>query len=99
MVSVLVSIVFPLVPLVAVWIAVRHGPVRNRWWRRETPLGFACFVGGILFLLGFVGPILIAPGSNQGPLLGIFITGPLGFAFGLIWGFFRARSPRADESG
>jgi len=34
--------------------------------------------------------MLIAPGANQGPLLGIFITGPLGFLAGLAWGVFRA---------
>ena len=32
----------------------------------------------------------MAPGANQGPLLGIFITGPLGFLAGLAWGVFRA---------
>jgi len=36
---------------------------------------------------GFVGPIIITPDANQGPLLGIFITGPLGFILGLLIGF------------
>lgn len=43
-------------------------------------------VGSIGFILGFVCPILFSPSSNQGPLLGIFITGPLGFLIGLVGG-------------
>jgi hypothetical protein len=38
-------------------------------------------LGGII-----VGAIIINPSANQGPLLGIFITGPLGFLVGLIGG-------------
>ena len=44
-------------------------------------------LGGIGFVGGFFGPIVFAPQSNQGPLLGIFITGPLGFLLGAIIGF------------
>lgn len=51
-------------------------------------------VGAISFILGFFGPMILAPGANQGPLLGLFITGPLGFVSGLIggaihWRFFK----------
>jgi hypothetical protein len=42
-------------------------------------LSGAGMVGAIGFILGFWGPIVFTPGANQGPLLGIFITGPLGF--------------------
>src|SRR5688500_16328271 len=35
-------------------------------------------VGAIGFILGFFGPIVFNWGGNQGPLLGIFLTGPLG---------------------
>jgi hypothetical protein len=31
--------------------------------------------------------MLFAPDANQGPLLGIFITGPLGAVLGAIGGF------------
>jgi len=48
-------------------------------------------VGAIAFALGFFGPILLAPDANQGPLLGIFITGPLGFVLGLLLGAWRER--------
>ena len=47
----------------------------------------ALVVGGIGFSAGFFGPIIFNPGANQGPLLGIFITGPLGFLLGGIGGF------------
>jgi len=40
-------------------------------------------LGAISFAAGFFGPIVLAPGANQGPLLGIFITGPLGTLAGL----------------
>lgn len=46
-------------------------------------------IGGLSFLLGFFGPIVFAPGANQGPLLGIFITGPLGAVVGLAVGVVR----------
>lgn len=38
------------------------------------------------FALGFFGPMIFAPDANQGPLIGIFFTGPLGVMFGAIGG-------------
>lgn len=46
----------------------------------------ALVVGGIGFAGGFFGPMVFAPEANQGPLLGIFITGPLGAVIGAIGG-------------
>lgn len=46
----------------------------------------AVVLGSIGFVGGFFGPILLTPDANQGPLLGIFITGPLGFVLGGIAG-------------
>ena len=46
----------------------------------------ALVTGGIGFAGGFFGPMILAPGANQGPLLGLFITGPLGFVFGAAGG-------------
>jgi hypothetical protein len=40
--------------------------------------------GGICFCLGFFGPMIFAPQANQGPMLGVFITGPIGFVLGGI---------------
>ena len=85
------------VPIASVVVATRYGPMRSRWWRHENPFGFALFVGSIAFLAGFMGPMVFAPGANQGPLLGIFYTGPIGTLVGLIWGFLRA-ARRRDET-
>jgi hypothetical protein len=41
-------------------------------------------VGGIGLAIGFVGPLVIYPKSNLGPLLGILLTGPLGFVVGAV---------------
>ena len=46
-------------------------------------------LGGIGFAGGFFGPIIFHPDANQGPLLGIFITGPAGFVIGLVYGVVR----------
>jgi hypothetical protein len=46
-------------------------------------------VGGVCFAAGFFGPMILAPDANQGPLLGIFITGPLGVVAGLLIGGIR----------
>jgi len=53
----------------------------------EPMLKWGAILGIIGFLGGFVGPVIFTPEANQGPLLGIFITGPLGFVLGLIVGF------------
>ena len=47
-------------------------------------------LGGLWFLCGFFGPIFLAPDANQGPLLGIFFTGPLGVATGIAVGLIAA---------
>jgi hypothetical protein len=41
-------------------------------------------VGAIGLGLGFVGPLVITPSANLGPLLGILITGPGCFVFGAL---------------
>jgi hypothetical protein len=46
----------------------------------------AVVVGAIGFCIGFFGPLILTPEANQGPLLGIFITGPLGAVCGFIVG-------------
>ena len=49
-------------------------------------LAGAVAVGLIGFIGGFYGPLILAPEANQGPLLGIFITGPLGMIVGAALG-------------
>lgn len=46
----------------------------------------ALVTGGVGFACGFFGPMLLMPDANQGPLLGLFITGPLGVIFGAVGG-------------
>ncbi len=46
----------------------------------------ALIVGGVGFVGGFFGPMIFAPEANQGPLLGLFITGPGGAVIGAIGG-------------
>ena len=63
---------------------------------------FAVFLYAIGFIGGFFGPILLDPGANQGPLLGIFFTGPPGFIVGAIggavyWRFRRDRTTRSEQ--
>jgi len=53
-----------------------------------TSLKWAAIVGGIGFIGGYAGPIIFTPDANQGPLLGIFITGPGGFVLGWLGGFW-----------
>lgn len=43
-------------------------------------------LGAIGFAAGFFGPIALNPSANQGPLLGIFITGPGGAVLGALLG-------------
>jgi hypothetical protein len=51
---------------------------------------WAVILGVIGFLGGFIGPMIFTPGANQGPMLGIFITGPLGVVIGAIVGAVKA---------
>jgi len=63
----------------------------------RTPFQTACLgafvVGTVGFVAGFFGPMIFNPSANQGPMLGIFITGPgsavLGFVGGIIAGVLR----------
>ncbi len=80
---------------------IAAGTASVAWWRwsgtnaarsrRGGPISRiatgAIAVGSVGFLLGFVGPMVLSPESNQGPLLGIFITGPGGFLLGAIGGY------------
>jgi hypothetical protein len=65
---------------------LRQGPPGRgktiAWWCGTMTI----LVGVVSFLLGFVGPILLKPDSPQGPLLGFFVTGPLGAAAGAVCG-------------
>lgn len=59
---------------------------------RMALFGFigAAIIGGVAFLAGFFGPIIFMPNANQGPLFGIFFTGPIGTLVGTLIGLLAA---------
>lgn len=67
------------------WYALRGHRAASRARMKYALIG-AIGLSGIAFLGGFIGPIILTPDANQGPLLGIFITGPLGFFAGAVLG-------------
>lgn len=67
------------------WFAVRaQSPKARAEMRAVWRAGM--FVGGLAFAVGFLGPIVFSRDSNQGPLLGFLVTGPLGFVAGIVGG-------------
>jgi hypothetical protein len=69
---------------------------RHGWF--VTAFLWAFNAGGVGLVGGFFGPMIICPGLDQGPLLGIFITGPLGFIFGGVAGLiFSALSNKSRQ--
>jgi len=63
--------------------------------RRRRPVAqvvlWTIAIGAVSFVAGFAGPLLLS-NSNLGPLLGIFVTGPLGFLVGGLVGALRVSS-------
>jgi hypothetical protein len=49
-------------------------------WRAGWLVGMAGLV------IGFVGPLVLTPTASLGPLLGILVTGPVGFVLGALGG-------------
>jgi len=47
---------------------------------------WALVLGVVGFVCGFMGPMVFSPDANQGPMLGIFITGPGGALLGAVLG-------------
>jgi hypothetical protein len=66
------------------WFALAGGHPRHREAIRSGVVG-GTLVGGVGFAAGFLGPILLGLGP-QGPLMGIFMTGPLGAVTGAVIG-------------
>ncbi|MFO1498834.1 MAG: hypothetical protein U1G07_10650 [Verrucomicrobiota bacterium] len=63
------------------------------------PLIGALILGGFGLAAGFFGPIIFTPAANQGPLLGIFVTGPVGVLIGFIaGGIYQSRQRRKWSS-
>jgi len=65
----------------------RQEPLRSRMVHALGWIATGAFMlGTIGFLIGFFGPMQFHPGANQGPMLGIFITGPGGTLLGAVLG-------------
>ena len=82
--------------VLAMWIVWTQTAAIHAGFVSSVVLG-AVVTGGIGFAAGFFGPMILTPGANQGPLLGIFITGPLGVLLGAAGGaiyWFRGRGMR-----
>jgi hypothetical protein len=80
------------------WFTLRGHIAENRARIRFAMVG-GLILGGIGFVAGFFGPIILTPNANQGPLLGIFVTGPLGFVLGAVigwlYGWFHTFGPKS----
>jgi hypothetical protein len=76
--SVVMSFVAAIAVARYVWL---HSTAAGAGFVRSTMMG-ALVTGAVGFSAGFFGPMIFSPSANQGPLLGIFITGPLGLIFG-----------------
>src|SRR5262245_34767723 len=72
----------------AVWVWRKAGTAKRGIL--QTTFYWAVVAGAVGFCGGFFGPLIFTPEANQGPLLGIFITGPLGFVGGGVAGFVHA---------
>ena len=64
---------------------------------RKSAGFWALALGAVGGAAGFFGPILLNPDANQGPLLGIFITGPGGALAGAILGLLFRILPFSDS--
>ena len=69
--------------------------------RKSLAWGF--WVGGVVFVVGFAGPLIVTSQANLGPLLGIFL-GPVAFVIGsFLAGIGQVRSaltlPKWDKVG
>ncbi len=52
--------------------------------------GSSLILGGLCFIVGFLGPMIFAKDTSQGPMIGIFIAAPLGVILGAIAGYVYA---------
>jgi hypothetical protein len=74
------------------WYAFRaHHPESRAAISASWKAGW--LVGWVGGAAGFVGPLVIWPDANLGPLLGILLTGPAGFVLGVL-GAVALRSTR-----
>jgi hypothetical protein len=74
------------------WSAVAGDRMKSRTRIRSSwRAGF--LLGGVGLMAGFLGPLILSPKASLGPLLGILLTGPLGFVLGALVGGIRQPKP------
>jgi uncharacterized membrane protein YeaQ/YmgE (transglycosylase-associated protein family) len=81
----------PDLPAVPAAEAAPPRPAPPSLWQTVCSCGDWAAVGGLLmgvtgFMIGFFGPIRFQPWANQGPMVGIFLTGPGGALLGAVVG-------------
>lgn len=80
-----VPIAFGSLSILCIWFSVRGDKHRDRLlisWGIVS----GCCLGGFGLVVGVLGSIYLWPKSNLAPLLGIFVSGPCGFAAGIVFG-------------
>ncbi len=70
-------------------VVVRIGDAPSRLLIRNAGR-WAAFLGIPAFAVGFIGPMILMPEANQGPLIGFLLTGPLGAFLGVVVGVVRS---------
>ena len=85
--------------LLCAWFALRGDRPEPSRHMKTTRRG-ALILGGIGLAAGVIGPVVFSPDSNQGPLIGILFTGPLGFTLAAVigWLYGRFRRPSVSAS-
>ena len=81
------------VSLVCGWFALR-GHVEESRAEMRAGCATGAVVGGVGLVAGVLGPVILTPESNQGPLLGVLVTGPLGAVAGTLIGIVSRRARR-----
>jgi hypothetical protein len=81
-VSTFISLLLAVYTAVFIWNKLKG---ISKGWASYMLTG-GIILGSIGFISGFFGPLIFHPEGNQGPLLGILITGPAGFLLGLLGG-------------
>jgi hypothetical protein len=65
---------------------------------RPTIATWFLVLGGVGLVTGYFAPLALAPEANTGPLIGLFITGPLGALAGLVLGAALRFAPVANTT-
>jgi hypothetical protein len=68
------------------WWSALNGHRRDSRARIRASWRAGSLVGGVALALGFFGPLVLTPKASLGPLLGILLTGPVGFVLGALIG-------------